>query len=417
MIIASMNSLCKTLLSGLSVCLAMLALHTQTASATDSFAEMFTEGEFAAALRYRYEFVDQDVFAKDARASTLRGRLNFKTGDWNGFGAFAEFDYVTDVIWDDYNAGSGNNPDKTQYPTVADPTGEDLNQLYLQWQDDAAQTLVRGGRQRIIYDNGRFIGNVGWRQNEQTYDSVYFQKKLAALDFQIAYVWQVNRIFGNDVPAGKDDNQTWLLNLGHNWEGLGKLSAYYYDIDNEDVAASSTRSYGARFAGTRALGKNAFGYTLDFANQTDAHNNAVDYSASYFRIDASLTIGKITPYLGYESLGGDANLAGASFRTPLATLHAFNGWADLFLTTPDAGLNDAFAGIKGALAAWNWDVLYHEFDAESGSQSFGSEIDTSLSRQFAERYNVLFKAAFFDGENSSAYSDTTKFWVQLTADF
>jgi hypothetical protein len=396
---------------------ALCAASMNPALAAESFAEMFTQGKASVALRYRYEFVDQDSFSDNANASTLRGRLNFKTADWNGFGAFAEFDYVTDVIWDDYDAGGGNTPDKSQYPVVADPTGPDLNQAFLQWQNGAAGSLLRGGRQRIIYDNARFVGNVGWRQNEQTYDAAYFQHKAAALDFQLAYVWQVNRIFGDDVPAGENDNSTLLGNLGWNVEGLGKLSGYYYDIDNDDVASFSTRTYGARLAGTHDFEEREFGYALEYAHQSEAHNNPVSYSASYYRMDASLGLGKITPFVGYESLGGDDSVAGASFRTPLATLHAFNGWADLFLTTPNAGLNDLFLGLKGVVAAWSWDVTWHDFDAESGSQSFGSEFDASVGRKFAEKYSVLFKAAFFDGATTSPYPDTTKFWLQLTADF
>ncbi len=412
-----MNTQRKLLALSAAVFAAAFATTMEPVQAAESFTEMFTQGKAGVALRYRYEWVDQDNLAKDARASTLRGRLNFKTDDWKGFGAFAEFDYVTDVIWDDYNAGGGNTPNKTQYPVVADPTGPDLNQAFLQWQNGAAGSLVRGGRQRIIYDNARFVGNVGWRQNEQTYDAAYFQQKAAALDFQLAYVWKVNRIFGDDVPAGENDNSTVLGNLGYQLDGLGKLSGYYYDIDNDDVAAFSTRTYGGRFAGSHTFGENVFGFAFEYAHQSDAHNNPVDFSANYYRMDASLGIGKITPYVGYESLGGDDSMAGASFRTPLATLHAFNGWADMFSSTPDAGLNDLFVGVKGAIGPWNWDALYHDFDAESGSQSFGSEIDASIGRKFAEKYSVLFKAAFFDASASSPYPDTSKLWVQLTADF
>lgn len=388
-----------------------------TATAAESLAEMFTQGKAGVAFRYRYEHVDQDNFSREAKASTLRGRLNFRTDDWNGFGAFAEFDYVTDIIGDDYNAGAGNTPDKTQYPVVADPTGPDLNQAFLQWQNGEAGALVRAGRQRIIYDNARFVGNVGWRQNEQTFDAAYFQQKVSALDLQLAYVWQVNRIFGDDVPDGQHDNESWLGNLAYQWEGVGKLSGYYYDIENDDVAAFSTSTYGARLTGSKKWSEYGFGYAAEYAHQTDAHTNPVDYSASYYRIDASLGVGKVTPYVGFESLGGDDALAGASFRTPLATLHAFNGWADVFLTTPAAGLDDLFVGIKGGLGSWNWDMLYHDFDAESGSQSYGSEFDASLGRKFAEKYEVLFKAAFFDAKASSPYSDTTKLWLQLSADF
>jgi len=387
------------------------------ALAADTFTEAFTLGKGSLGFRYRFEDVDQDSFAKDAKASTVRIRLNFRTDDWKGFGAFAEFDYIGTIGWDDYNAGSGNTPGKVQYPVVADPTGPDLNQAFLQWKN-AGGTLLRGGRQRIIFDNHRFVGNVGWRQNEQTYDSAYFQQKTASgMDFQAAYVWQVNRIFGRDVPAGKHDGNTWLANLAQEWKDVGKMTAYYYDIDNDDTASFSTQTYGARFAGTHKISSAGLGYALEFAHQVDAHHNPVDYSADYYRADLSLTFTMLTPYLGFESLGGDNAHGGSAFRTPLATLHAFNGWADMFLTTPDAGLEDFFGGVKGKAAAWNWDLLYHDFRAESGSGKFGSEIDGSIGRQFAAKYSVLFKAAWFDADRDAPYADTTKLWLQLTADF
>ena len=42
-------------------------------------------------------------------------------------------------------------------------------------------------------------------------------------------------------------------------------------------------------------------------------------------------------------LGSDGGVA--AFQTPLATLHAFNGWADLFLTTPARGLRAWWASV------------------------------------------------------------------------
>jgi len=397
----------------LSVVIAATAIPAQAA---DSFGEMFTKGKAGVAFRYRLENVYQDNFSFDATASTLRTRLNFKSGSRNGFGFFVEGDYVMTVGWDDYNAGAGSTPDKTQYPVVADPEGADLNQAYIQWQSDEGY-LLRGGRERIIYDNARFVGNVGWRQNEQTYDGVYFQRKAGGFDFQGAWVGRVNRIFGRDVPAGRHENNTWLINGSKEWTNVGKLVAYYYDIDNKDVASFSTRSYGIRFAGNRKGEKITFGYTAELARQNDAHNNAVDYSANYYRFDASIGTPLFTGYIGYESLGGDDTRSGAMFRTPLATLHAFNGWADRFLVTPAAGLDDAFLGIKGKVGIASWNVLYHDFQAESGNAKYGQELDASIGAKIAKNYGVLFKVAWFEAEPASAYSDTTKLWIQLTANF
>ena len=396
--------------------MAILSVGSTQAMAADTALDAFKVGDWYLSFRYRLELVDQDPFRKDATASTLRTRLNYQTSDWHGLSMFVEFDYVAKIRWNDYNAAAGNTPDKTEYPVVADSKGPDLNQAYIQWEND--KNTIRGGRQRIIYNNARFVGNVGWRQNEQTFDAASYRiKNKVGVDLQFVYIDQVNRIFGRDVPAGTHNNNTWLANLARDWKDVGQLTGYYYDIDNMDVAAFSTRTYGVRFAGSRKLTSTTLGYAAEFSIQDDAHKNPVDYSADYYRFDLSLALSKVTPYIGYESLGGDDTRSGAAFRTPLATLHAFNGWADKFLATPDAGLNDLFVGVKGKLGKWSWNVIYHEFEAESGDESFGRELDAALSREFAEHYSVLFKGAWFDGGASSRYDDTTKLWLQLTADY
>ena len=304
-------------------------------------------------------------------------------------------------------------PTKFSIPVVADPTGGDFNQGYVQYAWGENQR-ARLGRQRIIYDNARFVGNVGWRQNEQTYDAGSLRHQSGSLDLQYAYLWNVNRIFGDDVPAGDHEQKTHLLNLSWTFEGAGRLTGMYYDIDNRDLAAFSTKTWGLRWVGNTG---NAFKYSLDWAHQTDSADNPIDYSADYWRIDLSYAFEHVTPYLGYESLGGDDQRPGAAFRTPLATLHAFNGWADKFLVTPNAGLNDLFVGLKGKIHKWSWNVLYHDFSAQSGSADFGTELDASLSRKFAERYGLLFKLARFSSDQPQRYSDTTKVWVQFTAAF
>jgi hypothetical protein len=395
---------------------AVMAVSALPAQAEDGSTGQIKDGKFGYSFRYRLEGVEQDSFDEDALASTLRTRLNFKSGEKTGFGFFVEGDWVAEIGPDDFNAGGGNTPDRTQYPVVADPDGLDLNQAYIQWRTDGG-TLFRGGRERIIFDNARFVGNVGWRQNEQTYDAVYFQHKSGGFDWQAAWVGQVNRIFGQDVDAGQHENNTWLLNGSKDWKGWGKLVAYLYDIDNKDAAAFSTSTYGLRYTNKYAGEKISLGYGAEYAHQSDAHNNPVNYSASYYRFDLSLINEVVTPYLGYEVLGGDAQTAGSAFRTSLATLHAFNGWADKFLTTPDAGLKDLFLGAKGKVAGWNWNMVYHDFEAEDGGQSFGKEFDASIGTSFAEHYGILFKAAFFDGKAGTAYDDTSKYWIQLTAGF
>ncbi|WP_191621321.1 alginate export family protein [Marinihelvus fidelis] len=395
-----------------------LASMAGPALSSDRIAELTGVDGLYGELRWRAEHVSQDGFDNDAYALPLRLRAGFASGALHGLSFRVEYDYVFDLGVEDYNAGGGNTPDRAGYPVIADPPGGDLNQAYVQWVSAQGKTL-RAGRQRIIYDNARFIGNVGWRQNEQTYDA-------ATLAFpgngnfgvRAGWLGAVHRIFGDDVPAGENDMNTWIANLDYTFKGFGKLVGYVYDIDNDDVAAFSTSTYGASWQSDKIAWANDvhFDYRVEYAHQADAANAPVAFSADYFRVDLALSLAVPTINVGYESLGGDQERAGAAFRTPLATLHAFNGWADMFLTTPDAGLTDLYGGVKWPVGPWTLNVIGHVFQAQSGGKDLGLELDTSLSRSLADDVDLLIKAARFDGDHP-AYADTTKWWVQLRAGF
>lgn len=394
------------LFSALSICGA--------ATAADSLSEAFSNGDANLSFRYRFEMVDQDNFSRDANASTLRTRLNYKTESYNGFSFFIEADNVMEVFGDNYNAGGGNTPNNGQYPVVADPTGTEINQAWFNYAfNDTAD--VKLGRQRILLDNQRFVGGVGWRQNEQTYDAISLDAGIAGSKLFVSYIENVNRIFGDDVAAGDHDNQTFLANWSNSWNEKHKLSVYYYNIDNNDAAAFSTATFGASFKTHWPVGDNKFTFGVEVAQQSDAHNNPVNYDADYARLDLGLALENVTFFGGYEVLGGDSNQAGAYFRTPLATLHAFNGWADQFLGTPGAGLEDTFVGAKGAVEGFKWMVKYHQFDAESGSGDFGSELDFSVSKKLSKNFSALVKAAQYDAEDIKA--DTNKYWIMVSANF
>jgi hypothetical protein len=400
----------KTLLS------AALLLAGVTVQAADSLTEMFTEGEGHINFRHRFEFVDQDGFSKDATASTLRSRVNFKTAEFNKWSAFIEFEDVRPIGINNFNSGAGTSaPDRNIYPVVADPKGSDVNQAFVQYQ--AGDSRLRFGRQRINLDNQRFVGGVGWRQNEQTYDAASIHNKsFENTEIFYSYVNQVNRIFGNDVPAGKHDNNTHLFNVAHNFEGAGKLTGYYYSIDDDDAAAFSTSTLGVRFAGKAKPGGWNFSYTLEAARQEDNADNPVNYDAGYLRADGALALESVTLSAGFESLEGDATNPGSAFRTPLATLHAFNGWTDKFLGTPGAGLDDLFVGASGKLGRWGWKAIYHDFQAEDGNADYGTELDLSLGTKFGKHYGLLLKFADFSTD-SPAFTDTTKGWVMFSANF
>ncbi|MDA3934629.1 MAG: alginate export family protein [Gammaproteobacteria bacterium] len=396
-----------------------------TAATADSFADAFTGGDIGLDFRSRYEFVDDDALARDANALTLRSRLNFKSLPWHGWQLFVEGDNVTDLGVDNFNGGAGTTPGREQFPVVADAGDTRLNQLWLQYQPLQGMHL-RVGRQRIKLDNDRFIGNVGWRQNEQTYDAAgLVWDGWDNLRLEYDYVLDVNRIFGGDVPAADHDHDTHLVNLAWQLAPAHKLVGYLYHIDTNDAPDFSTRTLGLRYLGNWALddwGLDAqtLALTAEYAHQIEVANNPVDFDADYWHLEPAWTLHPlVTLLVGAEVLTGDDGVGGA-FRTPLATLHAFNGFADQFLTTPDAGLRDYYLAYGGKQDRFGWRVTWHHFEAQTGGADFGDELDAVMTVRITDDIGLLLKAALFndDGDSSATgFRDVSKFWAQLSARF
>jgi len=400
---------------------ASLLISSATVAVADESATLvdaLTSGKAGVNVRARYEHVDQDGYSETADAVTARLRLNYRTGQWSGLTGFVEYDYVFHLL-NDFNSGAGTSPGKDQYPVVADPKGADLNQLYLDYSFNS-DAKARLGRQRILLDNQRFVGGVGWRQNEQTYDAFSLTNTaLKNTTLFYSYIGQVRRIFGQTVSAGSHNVDTHLLNakikFGDDWS----LTPYAYLIDNKEPGQGnlSTSTFGARFAGDLPVGEGKISLLAELATQSDAGDATVSFDADYSHLTATwVGASGWSMGLGLESLGGNSD-PNKAFRTPLATLHAFNGWADKFLTTPDAGIKDSYVSLKVPVGKWNLTAVYHDFAAETGGGDHGTEIDLSAARKLTDRYSLLLKGAFFSADSASTIPDTDKLWVMLTASY
>ncbi len=406
--------ICNAKLTAASMTLMTLFASLPVAANEEDLATALTSGDVGLNFRYRYELVDQDAFDDDAHASNLRLRLNYSTGNWRDWSGFVEFDQVIETLSDNFNSGAGtSSTNRNRYPVVADPNGADLNQVYVQYSPNK-DWQTRIGRQRILLDNQRFVGGVGWRQNEQTYDGVSLQYNgFHNTIAQYTYVANVNRIFGSDVAAGDHEQNTHLLNvkvaLQNDWSAVG----YAYLIDNDDAPAFSSNTFGLRINGSIKLGEHPVSIQGELATQSDATNSPVNFDANYFKLEALWKYNTLTAGIGFESLGSDN---GQGFRTPLATLHAFNGWADQFLATPATGLDDLYLKLGYRFEAWNLQLIYHDLSAEAGGDDYGTELDLSLARKLGERYGLLLKLASFDAD-SNAFFDTNKLWLMLTANY
>ncbi|MVF10854.1 hypothetical protein FT643_01750 [Ketobacter sp. MCCC 1A13808] len=393
----------------------------QSLMAADSLQDALKASTTKLSLRPRYEKVEQEG-AGISEAATILSRLTFTTGNFYDVSAVLEFDDVTSMKSVDYDDGSFAGPG----PAIIDPEGTEVNQAYLSY-SGLDSTDFRWGRQRIVLDNQRFVGGVAWRQNEQTYDALSVTNtSFGGLSMFYAHVTDVNRIFGegNDdsYPAarrGDHREDTNLLNLNYKFEGIGALSAYYYDIENESAAALSSVTYGVRFAGDTKFDSFSLGYELEYADQEDSANNPNSYSADYSLIGVSGTISNFTLGFAMETLGADAD-AGVGFTTSLATLHMFQGWADQFLVTPGAGVEDSYVTFKAGLPwGMNFVAVFHSFESAEdiavGSSDYGTEIDAALTKKFENGATLQLKYADFSGEDDGLTpNDVEKVWITAT---
>ena len=390
-------------------CLATSALAAAEPSiAPASVAAAIARGQVSLNARLRLESVQQTGL-RDADALTLRTRLGYTTAAWRGWKFVAEVENIAAADGDRYSQ-AGLNPGGTGRAVVADPVGTEINQAWAAF--SSGQTTATFGRQRLVLDNARFIGDVGWRQNQQTFDAAVFQNKdLAKTTLTYAYLDRINRVFGSDHAQGRWHSDSHVFHASHAGLPAGTLTAYAYLLEFASSAANSSATYGASFAGTTILSEALkLTYRAELAAQSDYGNNPLRYRATYHAIELGLNAKPGGIAVLHEALGSDKNVG---FKTPLATLHAFNGWADLFLATPAAGLRDTYLRANARLPG---DVALvagqHWYEADSGGATYGSEFNAQLTCKFGKAVTATLKYADFR-RDSAAFPDVRKLWVQV----
>ncbi len=365
-------------------------------------------GRIKVDLRYRYEYVDQEGDLEEAHASTLRLRLGYLTPKFRGVWGYAEME-------GNYELGIARYDSlrhRRSHAVVADPQETELNQAWIAF--GTKGFTIKVGRQRIIHDDHRFIGNVVWRQLEQTYDAVRLKlEPLSHFEVDCAWIWRVQNVLSRTVDMASP-----LLHLQYRGLPFGKVTAYAYWLDYDSASDSqgyrlSSQTYGLRLEGSAPLtGRLKGHYHLEYARQMDYRRNPEDFSADYYRLVAGLSAFGVTVKGGVEELAADH---GVGFSTPLATLHAFQGWADQFLRTPRDGVRDLYAEVNVNLWRAKLVGVYHDFQDENGDRRYGEEYDALLRRDFGNHLTVLLKYAYYNAKGFSR--DTQKVWGQVAVHF
>ncbi len=377
--------------------------------------EAIKKGKPLIDVRYRFETKDQAGFTKDATANTVRTRFGFETGEFYNFKVLVEFENVASIGNDHFNSTTNG---RTQFPVIADPDATEINRAQVTF-TGIDKTAITIGRQRFNLNNHRFVGAVDFRQNQQTFDAARVSTKLierVTLDY--LYISRVHRVFGDNHPLGEFDSDSHVVSAAFDGGEFGTLKGYGVMLDLKEAPALSSATWGARYENTFTLDDEAgikLGVIAEFATQADSAANPTNYRESYVHGEASLSVSPFTGKLGYERLGGNGTIA---FSTPLATLHKFQGFADVFLATPATGLEDLYGTIS-----YDWKeapfgtiiklfATYHDFQSDLGSLDLGEEFDAGMAVKINKYWSAEIKGALYDGGGSGP-ADRNLIWASL----
>jgi hypothetical protein len=153
--------------------------------------------------------------------------------------------------------------------------------------------------------------------------------------------------------------------------------------------------------------------TLELATQSEYGDNSADFDLGYQHVELSARRDRWSAAIAGERLEGDGS---RGFTTPLATLHAFQGWADVFLVTPPDGIRDLNASVSYATQNWRGGqpitltLRAHDFTDDGGSGDYGGELDASVRFALSENVSVEAKAAHFEGDDPR-FADRNKVWL------
>ena len=401
--------------------------------------DALTHGKFNLNVRMRYEQVDDNNvpgITKLSYAPTVRTRFGYTTAPLYGFQGMLEGVNVS-VLGPEHNYNAAGSNGQGARPSVGDPPMTRLDQAWLGYAStNYVNVSAKAGQQQINLDNQRFIGDAGWRQNMQTYEAADVQvAPVKDLNVYYSYIWQVDRVYGqvSGMPTanGDFDSRSHLVNVSYSACPYGRLVGYAYllDLSNRAGSANSCATYGGYFAGAVPIDdKLMVDYRAEFAWQDQYGSSVLRYNADYYDFELGANLKPVAIGTGYEVLGSGANSGAGGgrvgFKTPLASLHPFNGWAEVFITHPNNGLQDIYEYAQVTLPGQiPVRFIYHKYYAEYGSGNYGQEFDLMVSKKFGQHWSAMIEWADYLGQDVAAPAvtarnvDVQKFWAAVEFNF
>ena len=227
-------------------------------------------------IRPRYENVDDGVANhSNANAYTARTKLSVTanllgvdglTATIGGISVnnFGSHEYNTDP------AASNAYKDGTKpYAKVLDPQDAMISNAEINY--TVNDTTFHAGRGQVNLDNQRFIGTVGWRQLERSYDTLYVaNNSIKNLSVLAAWVYGYAGVGGTTTV----DANTVLLHASYKVMPELKVTVYDYMLAASGAPtpddAGGNDTYGIALTGNVKLDMAKLSYRAEYAKQDDA---------------------------------------------------------------------------------------------------------------------------------------------------
>ncbi len=379
-------------------------------------------GEASLDLRYRLEVVDQASKPRRARAHTIRARLGYEVGPWQGFSARLEGEGVLAPGGERYDTAATPRSD---LPRINDAETHEVNQAWVAYAPRPG-TLIKLGRQTITLGNATFVGSARFRQNQSSYDAVTLSDRALLPDTHLRYgfIWLVDTPTGEQAPSGDWNTRSHVMQADYTGLAPIELGVYAVLLDIDDRPTQSSKTFGALIDGQWDVGEASVLARSEFAWQGDWGNNRNDLAEHLLVVEAGFGMGGIWPLVGARQQSGNGSVA---LQTPIGKKHGNRGWADVFSTTPAAGLWDVYGEARLVAKEADWlgfdlagtpleslevSAAHHRFHDDRGSADYGHETDLRL--RFAPFDGVTVSLDYADYRAAGFGVDTRKFWFSVT---
>jgi hypothetical protein len=223
---------------------------------------------------------------------------------------------------------------------------------------------MKFGRQELVYDDHRILGNVGWAQQARSHDAVVFKygKDKLKIHLGAAYNQNKGQLKTTNYSVAKSYKTMQYLWANYKFNNVVKFSFLSMGVGNQanQINTNGDSTYHTNYTlttgGRLVYLKNKLGVNLSGYYQlgTTPTFPARGVSAYEFAAEATYKFtDKFKTSLGFEMLSGNSqkdttlayNSYNHAFNPYFGTNHKFNGFMDYFYVgnfNGSVGLNDAY---------------------------------------------------------------------------